>query len=88
MGVLGTFIKHRLKRLDVTSTYAYYVGIGAIFVSLIVTLVTFFKLWLGEGTNFWLSLLISVIIFYVFTELYSFIVLLGLKLFEEAENKL
>ncbi|MBX4198090.1 hypothetical protein KW782_02020 [Candidatus Parcubacteria bacterium] len=87
MAILSRF-QQKLRKLDVSSSYAFYVGLGAITVSCIVTVVTFFKLWILEDTSLWISLLISIIVFYIFTELYTFLALWTLRFFENQENEL
>jgi hypothetical protein len=80
-------ILKRIRSLDLRSDYAYYIGLLAMFVSFIVTLETLFKL-LEIGTSLLWSIVISFVVFYIFTAIYSFLFLWALKYFEKNEDKL
>jgi hypothetical protein len=88
MEPLNLLPQQTLKKLDLSSRYAYYVGLVSIAVSIVVGLRTFFALWINTDTNFFIALVISLIVFYVFTQIYSFIILLGLRFLEKREQQL
>jgi hypothetical protein len=86
--MFGSRLQRKLKKLDISSTYAYVVGIGAILISCTVALVTLYKLVVFENTRLIVAILVSLAVYYVFSEIYSILVMFGLRFFEEKEDKL
>ena len=80
-------IANKIRGMDLSSDYAFWVGLSSFIISFIVTILTFYNLLLNR-TNILLAAVVSVIVFYVFSVLYSFIILLGLKIFRKNEDKL
>ncbi|MDQ3014857.1 MAG: hypothetical protein M3Q73_03265 [bacterium] len=87
MALLTPFFRRKLRTLDITSPYAFVVEVTAVIVSMIVTLITFFKLVFRPDTGILLSVIISLIVFYIFTEIYSFLALSFLKFIENTDKK-
>jgi hypothetical protein len=75
-------------KLDTTSRYAYGIGLLAIVTSIIVTVVTFIKLVFVGDIRVLPAILISLIVFYLFSQIYTFILLLALRYFEKKEKEL
>lgn len=88
MALLTPSLRRKLRTLDITSRYAFVFEVGAVIVSMIVTIITFFKLVFQADTGILLAVIISLIVFYVFTEIYSFLALSFLKFLENTEEKL
>lgn len=86
MVLLNILSQRTLKKLDISSRYAYYIGLGSLVVSIIVGVRIFFKLWLETNTHFLVALVVAIIVFYIFTQLYSFVVLFGLRFLEKKEE--
>jgi uncharacterized membrane protein YdcZ (DUF606 family) len=80
-------LNRKLRELDLSSTFAFVVGLSAMTISIIVAVITFFKL-IEQETNAWVSLGVAIVVFYVFSQVYTFIILLGLKYFLRNQNKL
>jgi hypothetical protein len=87
MVFLRTKIAQKLRELDVSSTYAFIVGITSFIISFIVTGITLYKL-LMQGTSFWIAIITSLIVFYIFSELYALLILIALRIFEKTEKNL
>ncbi len=77
----------KLKKLDLSSSFAFVIGLSSMAISCIVAVITFFKL-AEQQTNLGLSFLVALLVFYVFSQVYSFIILFGLKYFLRIQNKL
>lgn len=88
MALFTPSLRRKLRTLDITSRYAFAFEVGAVIVSMIVTLITFFKLVFQADTGILLAVIISLIVFYVFTEIYSFLALSYLKFLERVKDRL
>lgn len=86
LGWLKKIVK-KARRFDLSSDYAFNVGITSVFISLFVTLITLYKL-LSHRTNLVPALIIAFCVFIIFTPVYSFIMFLGLQYFKKNEDDL
>jgi hypothetical protein len=86
MSVFISQFRSHLRKLDVSSTAAVVAGITSIVISAIIAIVTLYKLLLWTNVHFLTGLLISVVVFYIVSEIYSFVLLFLLSFIEQHED--
>ncbi len=77
-----------LRELDLSTEYTFWVGIVSFSISLIVTAITFYKLIVYSHVKLLWTIIISIIVFDLFSAVYGFILLMMVKVFRKNEDKL
>ena len=77
----------KVRYPELSSGYTLIMGISAIVISGIVALRVFTQL-VADNTRIVPAVIISLIVFYIFSQIYSYVILIGLRVFLKYQNEL